>query len=162
MLGGKLPGDKPMVWRKPGATHKACFMAFGLLVLKIFTFSEQQVVKENCLSDVVEVEEEDKEGKQKAKNKNKLRRRRQVLVFNPEQEERVERFCVYICVLYPTTFPRWGCDAPGNDLQLYKKLRAFKKIDDSLAMAATATLDRHRWYLAPPCGDVQPLQQEGV
>ena len=33
-------------------------------------------------------------------------------------------------------------------LQLYKKLRAFKKIDDSLAMAATATLDRHRWYLA--------------
>ena len=45
-------------------------MAFGLLVLKIFTFSEQQVVKENCLFDVVKVEEEDKEGKQKAKNNN--------------------------------------------------------------------------------------------
>ena len=73
MLGGKLPGDKPMVWKKPGATHKARFMAFGLLILKIFAFSEQQVVKENCLSDVVEVEveEEDKEGEQKAKNNNK-------------------------------------------------------------------------------------------
>ena len=56
MLGGKLPGDKPMVWKKPGATHKARFMAFGLLVLKIFTFSEQQVVKDHCLSDVVVVE----------------------------------------------------------------------------------------------------------
>ena len=36
MLGGKLPGDKPFVWKKPGATHKACFLAFGILVLKIF------------------------------------------------------------------------------------------------------------------------------
>ena len=60
-----------MVWKKPGANHKARFMAFGLLILKICAFSEQQVVKENCLSDVVEVEEEDKEGKQKAKNNNK-------------------------------------------------------------------------------------------
>ena len=46
MLGGKLPGDKTIVWKKPGATHKARFMAFGLLVLKIFAFSEQEVVKE--------------------------------------------------------------------------------------------------------------------
>ena len=58
ILGGKLPGDKAMVWKRPGATHKARFMAFGLLVLKIFAFSEQEVVKENCLSDVVEVEVE--------------------------------------------------------------------------------------------------------
>ena len=64
MLGGKLPGDKPMVWKKPGATHKARFMAFGLLVLKIFAFSEQEVVKDHCLSDVVVVELEE-EGKKK-------------------------------------------------------------------------------------------------
>ena len=44
ILGGKLPGDKAMVWKRPGATHKARFMAFGLLVLKIFAFSEQEVV----------------------------------------------------------------------------------------------------------------------
>ena len=137
-----------MVWKKPVATHKARFMAFGLLVLKIFTFSEQQVVKDHCLSDVVVVEEEDK----KAKNNNKPEKKKtkKILVFNPEQEERVERFCVFALSYYIPTFftSSWGCDAPGNDLQLYKELLAFKKIDDSLAMAATATLDRHRWYLA--------------
>ena len=54
-------------------SHSQCFMAFGLLVLKILAFSEQQVVKENCLSDVVvvEAEEEDKGRKKKAKNNNK-------------------------------------------------------------------------------------------
>ena len=152
MLGGKLPGDKAMVWKKPGATHKAHFMAFGLLVLKIFAFSEQKVVKDNCLSDVVEVE--DKEGKQKAKNNNKPEKKKtkKILVFNPDQEERVKRFCVFALSFYIPMFftSSWGCDAPDNDLQLYKELLAFKEIDNTLASSALTTLDRHRWYLAPP------------
>ena len=153
-----------MVWKKPGATHKARFMAFGLLVLKIFAFSEQKVVKDNCLSDVVEVE--DKEGKQKAKNNNKPEKKKtkKILVFNPDQEERVKRFCVFALSFYIPMFftSSWGCDAPDNDLQLYKELLAFKEIDNTLASSALTTLDRHRWYLAPPGGHVQPLQQEGV
>ena len=138
MLGGKLPGDKPIVWRKPGA--------FGLLVLKIFAFSEQEVVKENCLSDVVEVELEEEEGKKKkTKNNNKPEKKKtkKIKVFNPDQEERVERFCGFALSFYIPTFftSSWGCDAPSNDLQLYKDLLAFKKIDDTLAEAALATLD---------------------
>ena len=43
----------------------------------------------------------------------------------------------------------WGCDAPSNDLKLYKELLVFKNIDETLATAALATLDRHHWYLAP-------------
>ena len=39
--------------------------------------------------------------------------------------------------------------APSNDLRLYKELLVFKNIDDTLATAALATLDRHHWYLAP-------------
>ena len=126
-------------------------MAFGVLVLKIFVFSEQQVVKENCLSDVVvvEAEEEDKGRKKKAKNNNKPKKKKtkKILVFNPKQEERVERFCVFALSYYIPMFftSSWGCDAPGNDLQLYKELLAFKKIDITLA-----TLDRHCWYLDPP------------
>ena len=110
-------------------------MAFGVLVLKIFVFSEQQVVKENCLSDVVvvEAEEEDKGRKKKAKNNNKPKKKKtkKILVFNPKQEERVERFCVFALSYYIPMFftSSWGCDAPGNDLQLYKELLAFKKID---------------------------------
>ena len=57
----------------------------------------------------------------------------------------MERFCVFALSYYS-----WGCDAPGNDLQLYKELLAFKEIDNTLATAALATLDRHCWYLAPP------------
>ena len=136
MLGGKLPGDKPSVWKKPGATHKARFMAFCLLVLKIFAFSEQQVVKDHCLSDVAEVEE----GKQKKTNKrtndtnNKPEKKKKFLIFNQE----LSALSYYIPMFF--TFS-WGCDAPSNDLQLYKELLTFKKIDDTLATAAPATLD---------------------
>ena len=148
MLGGKLPGDKTIVWKKPGATRKARFMAFGLLVLKIFAFSEQEVVKENCLSDVevVELEEEGRKKKAKNSNKPKKKKTKKILVFNPEQEERVERFCVFaLCFYIPTFFTSsWGCDAPSNDLQLYKELLAFKEINDTLATAAQTTLDRHQ------------------
>ena len=33
LLGGELPGGKEFVWKKPGATHKARFLAFGLCAL---------------------------------------------------------------------------------------------------------------------------------
>lgn len=149
MLGGKLPGDKQIVWKKPGATHKARFMAFGILILKIWAFSGQQVVKDHCLSELVDVEvnEEEEEGKRKAKKK----KTKKSLVFSQEEEERVERFCVYALSFYIPSFftSSWGCDAPSNDLQLYKELLRFKKIDNTLATAALATMDRHRWYLAP-------------
>ena len=101
------------------------------------------------------MEEEEEQGKKKrAKktNKPKKKKTKKILVFHPEQEERVERFCVFaLCFYIPTFFTSsWGCDAPSNDLQLYKELLAFKKIDDTLATAALDTLDQHRWYLAPP------------
>ena len=85
-----------MVWKKPGATHKARFMAFGLLVLKIFTFSEQQVVKDHCLSDVVVVEEEDK----KAKNNNKPEKKKTSLSLQPGTGgEGGEVLCLHMCAL---------------------------------------------------------------
>ena len=50
LLGGELPGGKKIVWKKPGATHKARFLAFGLCALKIWAFSNQQVVKDSCFT----------------------------------------------------------------------------------------------------------------
>ena len=149
MLGGKLPGDKQIRWRKPGATHKARFMAFGLLILKIWAFSLQQVVKDNCLSELVDVKvnEGEEEGKRKAKKK----KTKKSFVFSPEEEERVERFCVYALSFYIPTFftSSRGCDAPSNDLKLYKELLEFREIDPTVASAALATMNRHGWYLAP-------------
>ena len=126
-------------------------MAFSLLVLKFFAFSEQQVMKDHCLSDVVEVEEEEGTQKKtnKTNNKPKKKKTKKILVFSLEQEEKVERFCVFALSYYIPMFftSTWGCDAPNNDLRLYKELLVFKNIDDTLT---TAALDRHHWYLAPP------------
>ena len=81
----------------------ARFMAFGLLILKILAFSGQQVVKDQCLSELLYVEvnkEEEKEekGKRKAKKKTKS------LVFSQEEEERVERLCVFAFSFYIPSF----------------------------------------------------------
>ena len=79
----------------------ARFMAFGLLILKILAFSGQQVVKDQCLSELLYVEvnkEEEKEekGKRKAKKKTKS--------LEEEEEERVERFCVFALSFYIPSF----------------------------------------------------------
>ena len=103
------------------------------------------MVQENCLSDVVEVELEEEKKKKKTKNNNKPEKKKtkKILVFNPEQEERVERFCVFALSFYIPTFftSSWDCDAPSNALQLYKDLLAFKMIDNTLATAALDTKD---------------------
>ena len=44
MLGGHLPGGKAMKWRPPGACHKARFMAFAIVLLKILAFSDTKLV----------------------------------------------------------------------------------------------------------------------
>ena len=157
MLGGTLPGGKLMSWKKPGACHKARFMAFGLMMLKIYAFSKQQVVKDHCLSDVVvvEVEEEPEQvgRKKKAKKTDKPEKKKtkKILVFSEEEDDKVQRFCIYaLCYYIPMFFTSSvGVDAPSNDLKLYKELLDFKKIDPVLATSALATLDRHRWYLVP-------------
>ena len=41
ILGSELPAGREMFWRKPGATHKARFMAFGIYSNKMFSFSDQ-------------------------------------------------------------------------------------------------------------------------
>ena len=41
ILGGELPNQRKIFWHKPGATHKARFMAFGIYANKMFSFSDQ-------------------------------------------------------------------------------------------------------------------------
>ena len=157
LLGGNLPGGKlpEDAMKKHGACQKARFMAFGLLILKIFAFSEQQVVKTHCLSEVIEVEideEENEKPRKKTKQSDKKKKKtKKVTVYSQELEDKVTRFCVYALKFYIPTFFKSsrGCDAPSNDLKLYKDLLGFRSIDETLAASALATMDRHRWYLAP-------------
>ena len=71
-------------------------------------------------------------------------------VYCQELEDKVSRFCVYALTFYIPTFFKssQGCDAPSNNLKLYKDLLAFRSIDETLTAAALATMDRNCWYLA--------------
>ena len=129
MLGGQLPGGKVHVWLKPGACHKARFMAFAILSLKLLAFCHQQVVKDACFS------------VKSAKT----------LLYDETQVELLKRFCHYAVRYYVPMFltASQGADAPVNDLQLYKNLHLFKATDEDLADKALAILSRHLWYLTP-------------
>ena len=72
-------------------------------------------------------------------------------VYSQELEDKVTRFCVFTLTFYVSTFfmSSQGCDAPSNDLKLYKDLLTFRSIDKTLAADAQATMYRHRWYIAP-------------
>ena len=102
-----------------------------ILILKIFAFSEQQVVKTHCLSEVIEVEideEENEKPRKKTKQSDKKKKKtKKVTVYSQELEDKVTRFCVYALKFYIPTFFKSsrGCDAPSNDLKLYKGLLGF-------------------------------------
>ena len=68
-----------------------------------------------------------------------------------------ERFCHFSALIY---VPWWLCaskgiDAPVNDLEFWKLLHHYMKVDKGMAIAALVSLARHLWYLseelAPLC-----------
>ena len=47
LIGGELPeGQTRMAYKKPGVCHKAWFLTFGIYVLKILIFCDQNIVRE--------------------------------------------------------------------------------------------------------------------
>ena len=117
LLGGQIEGFK---FKKPGACHKARFMAFGLLALKALAFSDQQIVKKKCFSNGEEV----------------------ILL------ERFVKYALAFYIPHFLT-SNIASDAPVRDLQLYKNLIQYKQVDEVLADSALKTLSRHFWYLVP-------------
>ena len=99
LLGGEIAEFK---FKKPGACHKARFMAFGLLALKLFAFSDQRIVRDQCFSE---------KGK-----------------FDGEQLIKLKRFVKYALAFYIPQFltSNIASDAPVRDLQLYKSLTKYK------------------------------------
>ena len=111
---GAIPPSGKIVWRKPGACHKARFCAFGIYSLKALAFSKQ-------------------------------------LNLDDETVDALKRFCRFTSTIYIPHFlaSSIGSDSPVNDLNLYKKLFVFKRIDTQLAEEALVVIRRHGWYLTP-------------
>ena len=122
LLGGEIAEFK---FKKPGACHKARFMAFGLLALKLFAFSDQRIVRDQCFSE---------KG-----------------MFDGEQVIKLKRFVKYALAFYIPQFltSNSASDAPVRDLELYKNLTKYKAEDEALAESGLQTLSRHFWYLVP-------------
>ena len=94
LLGGELPDGKKFHWVPPGASHKARFLAYGIMGLKIYAFSDQQVVKDSCFSTKIV-----KKGTRGVKNKKEDK-----LVFHPEEVELLRRFNDYALMFYVPNF----------------------------------------------------------
>ena len=127
MLGGKLPEDKQMRWRPPGASHKARFMAFGICGFKILAFSHLPEVRQKVFSKKVKKQ----------------------LIFDEEALQKLWRWGNFAVKFYVPQFllATLGRDAPSNDLNLYKSLLQYREVDRELADIALDTLSRHKWYL---------------
>ena len=112
VLGGSLPKNKKITWYRPGATHKARFMAFGIYANKMFCFLEQ-------------------------------------LDLSKDAQAALKRFVTFSVLVYIPHFLKSsiGVDSPVDDLDVYKKLFKFRKVDHELAEKAILVLERHGWYL---------------
>ena len=75
----------------------------------------------------------------------------QQLDLDDETVEALRRFCTFTTTIYIPHFlsSSIGCDAPVNDVSLFKKLYAFRSVDLQLAEEALVVLRRHCWYLTP-------------
>ena len=133
MLGGSLPGGKEFKWKKPGATHKARFLAWGLCALKLLAFSQVQVVKDQCFSE------------------KKKQKKETVFIFDPVEVEKLNLFCNYAITFYLPMFleASIGADGAYNDLHLWKRLHKFREQNEKIANRALETLNAHLWSLAP-------------
>ena len=111
---GEIPPSGKIVWRKPGAYHKARFCSFGIYSLKALAFFKQVDLDEDTINSLTE-------------------------------------FCRFLTCIYIPYFlsSSVDCDSSINDLQLYKSLFAYRKVNQVLADEALVVLRRHGWYLTP-------------
>lgn len=74
---------------------------------------------------------------------------RHELDLNNETEEKLQRFCLFVSIIY-TKF--WNTcsiavDAPFNDLKFLQEMDKYKEFDQEVALAGLIAMKRHLWYL---------------
>jgi len=108
-----------MTFQRPGALHKARWMAKLLYSLKIALLEK----------DISELPPG--------------------TITTRQQVPNIRAFVTFVthvyCIWWQTC--KKTVDAPWHDLQLYKRLMQYKMIDKNIAQSATRDLNRHRWYL---------------
>ena len=121
-----LGGQQDIHFKRPGAIHKARFMAKAISGTKI-------VLHEDDVKELGRGPRGSWSG----------------VICTDSQLAKLRVFEDFLSTIYSqwwATCPN-AVDAPYNDLQLYKALLQSKKVNTSVADSAITTLKRHLWYL---------------
>ncbi|KAJ8369049.1 hypothetical protein SKAU_G00090770 [Synaphobranchus kaupii] len=118
-LGAAGAAQTPVTFQRPGALHKARWMAKLLYTLKL-ALMEQHIV---------------------LLPQGTITTRQQVL--------KIRAFANFITHIYATWWLTCdtAVDAAWNDLTLYHHLYAYKSVDEGIAASAIKAMERHLWYL---------------
>ncbi|KAJ8373704.1 hypothetical protein SKAU_G00042840 [Synaphobranchus kaupii] len=118
-LGAAGAAQTPVTFQRPGALHKARWMAKLLYTLKL-ALMEQHIV---------------------LLPQGTITTRQQVL--------KIWAFANFITHIYATWWLTCdtAVDAAWNDLTLYHHLYAYKSVDEGIAASAIKAMERHLWYL---------------
>lgn len=75
---------------------------------------------------------------------------RNELNLDVETEEKLQRFCLFIAIIYTKFWNQCSVavDAPYNDLKFLKEMDIFKEFDREVALTGLVALKRHLWYLS--------------
>ena len=111
--------DTPIVFMRPGALHKARWLAKLLYMIKICLF--ETVISELPAG----------------------------VITSRHQPAKVRKFVNFATLVYSQWWMKCMCptDAPWNDLCFYKNILSYKQIDGSVSASAQKAFDRHLWYL---------------
>jgi len=111
--------DREFKLRRPGALHKARWMAKLLYSAKI-------VLLENQISSLPPG-----------------------TITTKQQSVKLREFVTFVCLIYSSWWNTCATavDAPWNDLCLFKKSLQYKAVNQTVSKSAIAALTRHLWYL---------------
>ncbi|KAJ4931376.1 hypothetical protein JOQ06_025673 [Pogonophryne albipinna] len=108
-----------VTFQRPGALHKARWMAKLLYTLKLALMKQHIALLP------------------------------QGTITTRHQVPKIRAFVIFITHIYAKWWLTCekSVDAAWNDLTLYQHLQAYKAVDEGIAASAIKALERHRWYL---------------
>ena len=114
-----LDPEQTVKFKRPGACHKARWMAKLLYSLKIVLLEDQ--IAELPLGTIV----------------------------SRQQVSKIRDFVSFVTLLYSTWWINCPCvvDAPFNDLEFYQNLLKYRTVNQVISDAATKAMKNHLWYL---------------
>ena len=111
--------SRPFKFRRPGAVHKARWMAKILYAIKVVLLEKQISLMPKGT------------------------------ITTQTQQLKLRRFVTFVCLIYARWWIicTSAVDAPWHDLCLYNDLFKYSQVDTEISNSGIRALNRHLWYL---------------